>query len=298
MSNITVAFLAYLIDRIFGEFQFITHPIITIGQLISWFEKHYYKSSVARGVLLLLFTTLTTVTATCLLTHMLSLLPSLLETLVTAVIASMFLAHKMLYDAVLEVISSDTPREKLRMLVSRDTQELSESEINKACIETYAENLSDGVIAPLLFLLLFGLPGMLFYKSVNTLDSMVGYRTPHYEKYGKASALLDDLLNYIPSRLTALLIMFITQTRPFLSFYAQGKKHDSPNAGHPISAMALALKIKLGGDTSYFGQIKQKAWFGRGKKNILKEDVKAALALRHKIDIVVLATLALLSLLG
>ena len=298
MSNITVAFLAYLIDRIFGEFQFITHPIITIGQLISWFEKHYYKNSVARGVLLLLFTTLTTFTATWLLTHMLSLLPSLLETLVTAVIAAMFLAHKMLYDAVLEVISSEDPRQKLSMLVSRDTKHLSESEINKACIETYAENLSDGVIAPLLFLLLFGLPGMLFYKSVNTLDSMVGYRTPHYEKYGKASALLDDLLNYIPSRITALLIMFITQTKPFLNFYAQGKKHDSPNAGHPITAMALALKVKLGGDTSYFGQVKQKAWFGRGKKKILKEDVKAALALRHKIDIVVLATLALLSLLG
>ncbi len=298
MSNITVAFLAYLIDRIFGEFQFITHPIITIGQLISWFEKHYYKNSVARGVLLLLFTTLTTFTATWLLTHMLSLLPSLLETLVTAVIASMFLAHKMLYDSVLEVISSEDPRQKLSMLVSRDTKHLSESEINKACIETYAENLSDGVIAPLLFLLFFGLEGIVFYKTVNTLDSMVGYKIKRYEKYGKASALLDDLLNYIPSRLTALLIMFITQTKPFLNFYAQGKKHDSPNAGHPITAMALALKVKLGGDTSYFGQVKQKAWFGRGKKKILKEDVKAALALRHKIDIVVLATLALLSLLG
>ncbi len=298
MSNAFVAFLAYLIDRQFGEFSHITHPIIYIGRMISWFEKHFYQDSVARGILLAAFVAGSSYMTAVVLTALLGVLPDLLETFLTAVVASMFLAHNMLHSAVLEVISSDAPREKLRMLVSRDTQELSEREINKACIETYAENLSDGVIAPLLFLLLFGLPGMLFYKSVNTLDSMVGYRTTQYEKYGKASALLDDLLNYIPSRLTALLIMFITQTRPFLSFYAQGKKHDSPNAGQPISAMALALKIKLGGDTSYFGQIKQKAWFGQGKKEILKGDVKAALALRHKIDIVVLATLALLSLFG
>jgi len=165
------------------------------------------------------------------------------------------------------------------MLVSRDTKELSDSDVYKAAIETYGENLSDGVIAPLLFLLFFGLPGIVFYKTVNTLDSMVGYRNKKYENYGKASAILDDILNFIPSRLTAILIMYLAKQKDIFAFYKDGKKHDSPNAGHPITAMALALDLKLGGDTSYFGKIKKKATFGVGKEVIEEYDIHKALAI-------------------
>jgi len=294
MSNALVALLAYLIDKVFGEFHPKVHPVITIGQLISWFERHFYQESVFRGLMLLLFVTGVTYSGSLLLTLVLALLPTPLETLISALIASMFLAHKMLHDAVLEVVTSKEPRQALSMLVSRDTGSLTESEVNKACIETYAENLSDGVIAPLLYLLLFGLPGIVFYKSVNTLDSMVGYRTPRYEKFGKASARLDDLLNYIPSRLTALLIMFLSRRRPLWSFYRQGRQHESPNAGHPITAMAMALEIKLGGDTVYFGKLKRKAGFGAGREKITVEDVKRALALRRTVDLAVLVVLMLI----
>jgi adenosylcobinamide-phosphate synthase len=179
------------------------------------------------------------------------------------------------------------------MLVSRDTSELSDSDVYKAGIETYAENLSDGVIAPFFYLLLFGLSGIIFYKTVNTLDSMVGYRTKKYENYGKASAILDDILNYIPSRITAILIMIISKNKNIFAFYKDGVKHDSPNAGHPITAMALYLGVKLGGDTSYFGKIKPKAYFGIGRKNILASDLVNALSLKAKIDLITLVSLAL-----
>ncbi len=291
MSNLLLAFLAYLLDRIFGEFAFVKHPVIVIGELISWFEKNFYRDSVWRGVLLLLFIlTVVGIFAFALNFFLTSLHPILYYT-AAALTASMFLAHRMLFDSVLAVIKGDEPREKLKMLVSRDTEALSESEVNKAAVETYAENLSDGVIAPLFYLLLFGLPGIILYKAVNTLDSMVGYRTKRYEKFGKASARLDDLLNYIPARLTALLIMFLGSTKPLLGFYENGRRHESPNAGHPITAMALVLGLTLGGDTRYFGKMKKKAAFGSGREDIVAEDVINALAYRAKIDRFVLLSL-------
>ena len=279
MSSILITLLAYFIDRIFGEFRFITHPIIRIGALISFFEKYFYKDSIIRGILLLLFV-LTTVTA---LSY--GLLLSLQELFyplyifISSLIASLFLAHNMLREAVLGVLSAEDKRATIAMLVSRDTKDISESDVYKAAIETYGENLSDGVIAPLFYLLFFGLVGLILYKSVNTLDSMVGYRTQKYENYGKASAILDDILNYIPSRLTALLIMILSKQKNIFSFYEDGKEHDSPNAGHPITAMALALDIKLGGDTYYFGKLKKKSSFGKGREELDAQDVRRALAI-------------------
>lgn len=298
MSNLAVAFVAYLLDRLFGEFSFIKHPVIVIGELISWFEKKFYKDSVLHGVLLVLFTLGTVALFAFSLEAFLSRLSPFLHHTAAGLIASMFLAHRMLHDSVLSVIESDEPREELKMLVSRDTEGLSESDINKAAIETYAENLSDGVVAPLFYLLLLGLPGIILYKSVNTLDSMVGYRTERYERFGKTAAKLDDLLNYIPSRLTALLIMFASRTKPLLGFYRNGRLHESPNAGHPITAMALSLGVRLGGDTRYFGKLKEKPSFGNGREAISKEDVKHALASRAKIDKLVLLLLAFAYIIG
>ena len=271
--------LAYLIDRIFGEFRFIKHPIIIIGELISWFEKHYYKDSVFRGISLLLFVLTFVGVISVGIAMLLTQLPTLLETIITATIASIFIAHRMLHDSVAAVLSASDKKAAIAMLVSRDTQDMSESDIYKAAIETYAENLSDGVIAPMFYLLLFGLPGIILYKAVNTMDSMVGYRTPKYEHYGKAAARLDDILNFIPSRLTALIIMIVGKRSDIFAFYGDGKKHDSPNAGHPITAMALVLGVRLGGDTSYFGTLKKKAFFGKGRVQIRANDVNIALNL-------------------
>lgn len=279
MSNLLIAIFAYLIDRLFGEFRFIKHPIVIIGELITFFEEKFYKDSVLRGFTLVVFVlsivTFFSVTITLFLAEMATTLNIILSSL----IASIFIAHKMLRDSVKIVLNATNKREAIAMLVSRDTEEMSESDIYKAAIETYGENLSDGVIAPLFYLLLFGLPGIVFYKAVNTMDSMVGYRTTKYEKYGKVAAKLDDILNYIPSRLTAILIMIMGKKKPLMAFYEDGAKHDSPNAGHPITAMALVLEVKLGGDTSYFGKIKHKAHFGEGREIIQADDVTKALAI-------------------
>lgn len=279
MTNLFITVLAYVIDRLFGEFTFIKHPIIFIGELISYFENKFYRDSVLRGVFLLTFTLTISLFIAIAIELFLQELATPLYIFFSSLIASMFIAHKMLRDAVFGITITDDKCHAISMLVSRDTKDLSESDIYKAAIETYSENLSDGVIAPMFFLLLFGLPGIVFYKTVNTLDSMVGYRNEKYENYGKASAILDDILNFIPSRLTAVLIMILGRQKNILAFYKDGKKHDSPNAGHPITAMALVLGLKLGGDTSYFGKVKHKAVFGVGREEIKADDVRQALAI-------------------
>ncbi|WP_418640882.1 adenosylcobinamide-phosphate synthase CbiB [Sulfurimonas sp. ST-27] len=279
IHNIFIALFAYLIDRKFGEFSFIKHPVIVIGEIITFFEEKFYKDSVTRGCLLVLFVLGTVSFFTVSLYLYLQLFDTFANILISSFIASMFIAHKMLRDSVRNVLHVKNKKEAIAMLVSRDTQDMSESDVYKAAIETYAENLSDGVVAPLFYLLLFNLPGIVIYKAVNTMDSMVGYRNEKYEKFGKCAAKLDDIANFIPSRLTALLILFLAKQKNIFAFYTDGKKHESPNAGHPITAMALALHVKLGGDTSYFGKLKKKAHFGEGKTKIEKTDVQNALKL-------------------
>lgn len=288
-----VALIAYIIDRFFGEFEkvkFFKHPIIFMGDYISWFQKKFYKDSILRGLLL-------TISLLFIVYVIVSILALIDNVFVQGFLASFALSSKMLYDAVKDVLSNDNiedKRYKISMLVSRDTSTLSNSDINKASIETYGENLSDGVIAPLFYLLCFGLVGVYLYKAVNTLDSMVGYRNEKYEKFGKFSARLDDVLNYIPARLTALIIAFLFfSKKAFLEFYKYGKKHESFNAGLPISALALCLNVKLGGPTSYFGKIKNKPYFGDGVEDIKDSDVLNALSLKNRLDIFIILVLIL-----
>jgi len=284
LLNFVSGFLAYLIDIKFGEFKFIKHPIITIGEIISYFEQNYYKDSILRGVYLVVFVSGITTSMALAIYLYLSQINDVLNIIITSFIASIFLAHKMLHDEVKKITTAKDKKAAIAMLVSRDTKDMSNSDVYKAAIETYAENLSDGVIAPLFYMLLFNLPGLVFYKTINTLDSMVGYRNKKYEKFGKAAAKLDDWLNFIPSRLTAVLIMWLFKQKELTAFYPMGQKHDSPNAGHPITAMALCLNVKLGGDTSYFGKVKKKAFFGKGREVIVKQDVLKALECKKKLD--------------
>lgn len=279
---------AHFIDYFFGEFEkvkYLKHPIIIIGNYIKWFEKKFYKDSIFRGTIL----TLSLLIIVFITTYILSLINNIFF---QALLCSFTVSSKMLYDSVKEVVTSKNPKHAISMLVSRDTSDLNDSDINKAAIETYAENLCDGVIAPFVYMALFGIVGAFMYKAVNTCDSMVGYRNEKYEKFGKFSARLDDVLNFIPSRITALLIAIIfTSSKALVKFKEYGRKHESLNAGYPISSMALALNIKLGGPTSYFGKIKEKAYFGEGRENILKEDILKALSFKSRFDILMLLLL-------
>lgn len=278
-----IALIAYVTDRLFGEFKYIRHPVVLMGDFITAFQKRFYRNSVMRGfwlVFWLLAVVLAIVTPISLIGN-----PWIL-----GIIASTGIAGKMLYENVRNVLNDPS---SIRYLVSRDTENLNESDIRKAAIETYAENLSDGVIAPLFYLLVFGLVGLFLYKAVNTLDSMVGYRNERYEKFGKVSARLDDVLNYIPSRITAVIILILFGKLSTLKkTWHYGAMHESPNAGYPIAAMALSLDVSLGGPTPYFGKVKEKPYFGDGKREITDGDVRSALALQWKLDTLVILLLA------
>jgi len=287
-----IGLLSYLIDRVFGEFTSKKHPIIYMGDYIKWFEENFYQDSIKRGAIL----TFSLIALVFFFSHAITIYIDYMQniyiqTFLFAVVGSIAISSKMLYDSIKDIIKNP---HHIKYLVSRDTKYLSPSEINKATIESYAENLSDGVIAPLFYLILFGIDGAFIYKAINTLDSMVGYRNKKYENFGKVSAIIDDIANYIPSRITAILIaLLMGSKKALLNFYKYGKKHDSPNAGLPISAMALTIGIKLGGDTFYFGKLKKKAHFGDGKENITKDDIKKALQFQIRLDILILLAFVL-----
>ncbi len=283
---IKVGLFAYLIDRVFGEFSSKRHPVVYMGNYIKWFEDNFYRDSVWRGAIL----TVTLILITFLASHSITIYIDYMQNiyiqiLLFSIVASITISSKMLYDSVKDITKNP---KNIRYLVSRDTEDLTKSDINKSAIESYAENLSDGVIAPLFYLMLFGIDGAFIYKSINTLDSMVGYRNSRYENFGKVSAKVDDIANYIPARLTAVIISILSFSREALfNFYRYGEKHNSPNAGLPISAMALAIGVRLGGDTKYFGELKKKPYFGDGKSNIEESDILKALTFRKKFDLLI-----------
>ncbi|AHJ12803.1 MULTISPECIES: adenosylcobinamide-phosphate synthase CbiB [Sulfurospirillum] len=293
MNTALIAFFAYIVDKFVGEFTVITHPVIFIGRYISWFEKKFYKNTFQRGLVLAVSTLGLTYVAIWLLETLLSSLPHGISIFISIVIASMFLAHHMLYHSVLDVINSSVPKEKIKYLVSRDTEDMDDHEIYKACIETYTENINDGVIAPLFYLLLFGLKGLIIFKAISTLDSMVGYKNERYSHFGTAGARLDDIVGWIPARISALLIYLAAKgsySFNTLKKYASG--HESPNSGWPIAAAGLAFHLKLGGPTRYFGAIKNKPYLGDGSLPLTQQDVCNVLTLHSKIDYIVLGSMA------
>jgi len=268
---------AYFIDRIFGEFNFIKHPIIFMGDYIKWYEKKFYSNNIINGF----FLTISLISITAFISYLISFLPFIIQVF----IASMGIASKMLYQSVKDIINNP---QNIKYLVSRDTQELTRSDINKAAIETYGENLNDGVIAPLFYLFFFGIVGLFVYKSINTLDSMVGYKNEKYINFGKISAILDDIVNYIPARLTALLFVLLYVNINILKDVLQyAKLHESPNAGYGITAIASMVGISLGGDTKYFGKLKKKPYFGNGRKTITTADIQKALSFQIRFDILI-----------
>lgn len=283
-----ITLISYCIDMIFGEFdkvKFYKHPVIFMGDFIKWFENNFYANSIVRGYYLVASLLFIVIFIAFIITYFFPIW-------LIGIIASVTISSKMLYDKVEDIIQNPS---NIKYLVSRDTSNLSQSDINKAAIETYAENLSDGVIAPIFYLIFFGLYGVFIYKAVNTLDSMVGYRGARYEKFGKVSAILDDILNFIPSKITALLIAtLMLNKKSFVNIFKYGYLHESPNAGFPISAMAGVCDISLGGDTSYFGKMVKKPYFGDGTKEIAINHIKKALTFNIRLDIFIIIYLGVL----
>jgi len=287
-----LAAFAYLIDIIFGELP-CKHPVVWMGEFISGFEKRFYSDRILPGALLVISLLVLTLLISLTLEYLCELLPIGLSLAVLAVLASTGLAMNMLHASVAEVLTAEQPKQALSLLVSRDTEAMTETEVYKAALETWAENLSDGVIAPLFYLLVFGLPGIAVYKAINTMDSMIAYKTPRYFYFGKTAAIVDDIANYIPARLTALVIVFLAEDKrnAWRCLWLDGHKMESPNAGFPIAAMAGALGVALGGDAIYHGQLKHKPVLGLPINPVNKAALAQALAMKKGINAVVLSVL-------
>jgi adenosylcobinamide-phosphate synthase len=293
------------------------HPVMWFGKLISFCETRLNTPArtpaqrrlagiVALGLLLLSVLIVTVGIRT-----VLSWLP--LGWLIEMLLATAFLAQKELGRAVAAVsdalrTSLDAGREAVSHVVGRDPQALDEAGVARAAVETLAESTSDGVVAPWLFLLLFGLPGIALYKAVNTADSMIGHLNDRYRDYGWAAAKLDDLLNWVPARLSAILVtaacFFVPGASPgqaWATARRDAQKHESPNAGWPEAAFAGALGFKLGGPRSYDGELVDLPAFGDGKAGLGPSDIlRAILLYRRTLDVLlvlsaVLAVMVLLS---
>jgi len=220
------------------------------------------------------------------------LLPLPFGQLAVGLLASSLVAQRSLHAHVADVaraldVSLDAARQNLSKIVGRDTAALDSAAISRAAIESLAENFSDGVIAPLLWLAVFGLPGGLCYKAINTADSMIGHRNARYEDFGFAAAKLDDLVNLPASRLSAALLAAGTfapsaAKQALKVIWRDARKHVSPNAGWPEAAMAGALGIELGGPRIYDGRVVDGAMIGEGRREVVRADIQAALELTQR----------------
>ncbi len=273
MSPALLLACALCLDAALGEpdwlWSRLRHPAVIIGMAINWLDDRLNTGQwrQIKGLVVLVLL----VGMACAIGLALTLLGSVVEILVCAIL----LAQKSLVSHVRDVgdglrVSLSDGREMVARIVSRDTADMTEAQVARSAIESAAENLSDGVIAPAFWFLIAGLPGLLVYKAVNTADSMIGYRNDRYLEFGWASARFDDLLNLIPARLTGVMILAISRQWSQLSDIAQdARQHKSPNAGWPEAAMARALNVALAGPRSYDGQVQDLAWVnGSGQREI------------------------------
>lgn len=281
MSHALATFLALLVDGGLGgkvvRWGPVPHPVVAMGNAVARLDRALNNRSRRNGVIAVLILVFGAGLAGGVL--------SLIHPLVDILIAAVFLAQRSLVDHVRAVATGlraglDEGRGAVAMIVSRDTAEMDRSAVARSAIESAAENLSDGVIAPAFWFLVAGLPGILIYKAVNTADSMIGYRTENYEAFGWAAARLDDLLNLIPARLTGLMIAAVTGTlRQWPGIATDARLHKSPNAGWPEAAMARGLGVALAGPRSYDGQMRDLAWVNdAGRRDMGAYDIEAAIA--------------------
>ncbi|WP_170518005.1 adenosylcobinamide-phosphate synthase CbiB [Ruegeria atlantica] len=264
MSITFMLICAMCLDAAFGEpnwlWSRVRHPAVVMGNIIGWLDKHLNHGAQRRmkGVAVVILL----VVGALILGRLLALLGPVAEILLCAIL----LAQKSLVSHVRDVgeglrVSLAEGRAKVAMIVSRDTRDMTEAQVARSAIESAAENLSDGVIAPAFWFLLAGLPGLLIYKAINTADSMIGYRTEKHRDFGWAAARLDDVLNLIPARLTCLMIVSLSgQWARWPDMVADARRHISPNAGWPEAAMARALNVALAGPRSYDGKVRDLAW--------------------------------------
>lgn len=303
----------FVIDCILGDPYSIPHPVCLIGKLISALDKRLRRGNsnpddISRGVALTVITVSVSTLVPLIITAAAWIIHPVLYFIVESVMCWQIIAPRQLWresrkvQKALEKGDVEGARYAVSMIVGRDTDVLDEDGITRAAVETVAENTSDGVIAPLIYIFIGGAVGGFFYKSVNTLDSMVGYKNDKYLYFGRASAKLDDVLNYIPARLSA---VFMILSCPFLSADMKGAwrifrrdrfKHASPNSAQTESACAGALGLRLAGDAIYGGVLHKKEYIGDMTREIEPADITRAGRLMYGTTVITLLLILLVRL--
>ncbi len=294
-----------LLDTLVGDPYWLPHPIRVFGNSIAWFEKRLNTSEnrqLKGGIAWLLL---------CGVTYLFFLfLESFFSGSTTLLIAfgAIFFFYGLSNRCLIEegfkvekVLQSGdlvAARKQLSMIVGRQTEHLSPTQIRSAVVETLSENLSDGVVAPLFYFAIGGVPLMMAYKMINTLDSMVGYKNDKYRDFGFVSAKMDDVANFIPARLTALLMAIVSLSWRAVQFILKyGNSHSSPNSGYPESALAGVLDCRLGGPNQYFGVMVEKPYIGENPRELTHRDVVNCALINGKVAAICYVILMLLAIL-
>ena len=299
MTNCIALLIGWVLDLLFGDPQRLPHPIVWFGKTIAFCEHRLNKGihRKLKGALVVIGLIAATFAIGTMINWQLPI--------INFVIVFYCLAGTTLIREVRQVFlaldrSLEEGRTQVARIVGRDISELSAQEVRTAALETLAENLSDGVIAPLFWLAVLGIPGMLAYKMVNTLDSMIGYKTERYKDFGCWAAHIDDVANYIPARLTALLMILSSGRKLFTIHYSlftfvwrYGRKHASPNSGYPEAALAGILDCCFGGPHYYFGELFDKPYIGENDRELTTEDMKKAVRVNRTAEVMMVVLTAL-----
>ncbi len=284
--------LGWIADLIFGDPQRLPHPIVGMGKIISACEKRLNRGNrrMAKGAVMAVGLIAATFAVALLLLHLLESW-SWAHVAVESILIFYCLAGTTLIREVRKVFAAadrslDEGRRQVGRIVGRDTASLSDGEIRTAALETLAENLSDGVVAPLFWYALLGVPGMLAYKMINTMDSMIGYRTARYREFGCWAAHIDDIANWIPARLTAALMALTSMSQnAWRSIRRYGRCHASPNSGYPEAALAGILKCRFGGTHDYFGEAVYKPYIGDCPRELTSADCRRAITINRRVEV-------------
>ena len=304
----------FLIDCVLGDPHGLPHPVVLIGKLISAMERFLRKRMPNRlraaGTILAISVPLISALVVFGILFGCRMLHPWVYFGVSTVLCWQALAARCLQKEAKKVVKAletdglESGRRQVGMLVGRDTEQLSEEQVLKATVETVAENTSDGVIAPMLWLMLFGAVGGWFYKAINTMDSMVGYKNEKYIDFGRAAAKLDDAANWIPARMSAIgmiaaaWITGLDAKNAFRIWKRDRRNHASPNSAQTESVCAGALHVQLAGPASYFGKLVQKPTIGDADRTIERADVKRSCRLLYGTSILWLVVLEAIALLG
>ena len=304
MMKLIALLIGWSLDLILGDPAWLPHPVVGFGKMIAFGEHHLNKGGrrKLKGAVMTIFLDSIVFLFTWVLFYF---LPPLGRVGVGSLLIFYCLAGTTLIREVREVFravdrSLDEGRRQVARIVGRDTSELSAQEVRTAALETLAENLSDGVVAPLFWLAVGGVPAMLTYKMINTQDSMIGYRTERYKDFGCWAARIDDVANYIPARLTALLMLLprlisidVHGGSKFFTFHFSlftfvhrfGRMHASPNSGYPEAALAGILNCRFGGPHYYFGELFDKPYIGENDRPLTTADMQKAVRINRTTEV-------------